>query len=132
MNMKISGINHVGIRVADLERAREFYRQLGFEFVAGPLGPEPVAIMNHPSGVCINFILNANSGKDENVLMDVSVKHPGYTHMALDTDDLKSVEADLKKLGITITEGPIVLPDGGTMLFIRDPDRNVIEFHQDP
>ena len=35
-------------------------------------------------------------------------------------------------LGIEITEGPITLPDGGVMLFIRDQDRNVIEFHQSP
>ena len=35
-------------------------------------------------------------------------------------------------LQIPITEGPITLPDGGIMFFIRDPDRNVIEFHQNP
>ena len=54
---QIVGINHVGIRVADLAQSREFYAQLGFEFLAGPMGPEPVAIMEHPSGVNINFIL---------------------------------------------------------------------------
>ena len=42
---QIVGINHVGIRVADLAQSRHFYAQLGFEFLAGPMGPEPVAIM---------------------------------------------------------------------------------------
>ena len=129
---EIVGINHIGIRVTDLGKARQFYEQLGFVFVAGPLGPEPVAIMTHSSGVTINFILNADSGISENILMDVPERHPGYTHMALDVNDIEAIEVALKKMGIKITEGPITLPDGGVMLFIRDQDRNVIEFHQNP
>ena len=129
---EISGINHVGIRVTDLDKARDFYEQLGFEFLIGPVGPEPVAIMEHPSGVNINLILNADSGISENILMDVPERHPGYTHMALDVTDIEAVEAAINSLGIEITEGPITLPDGGVMLFIRDQDWNVIEFHQSP
>jgi len=52
---EITGINHIGIRVSDLESARSFYERLGFILIAGPLGPEPVAMMTHPSGVTINF-----------------------------------------------------------------------------
>ncbi len=129
---EIAGINHVGIRVSDLGKARSFYEQLGFEFLAGPIGPEPVAIMEHPSGVNINLILNADSGITKNILMDVPERHPGYTHMALDVTDIKTIEASINKLGIEITEGPITLPNGGVMLFIRDQDMNVIEFHQSP
>jgi len=129
---EITGINHVGIRVTDLDKARNFYEQLGFEFLIGPIGPEPVAIMEHPSGVNINFILNADSGITENILMDVPERHPGYTHMALDVTDIEAAEIAIMNLGIEITEGPITLPDGGVMFFIRDQDRNVIEFHQGP
>ena len=127
---EIIGINHIGIRVTNLEAARKFYEQLGFKFLAGPIGPEPVAIMEHPSGVNINLILNADSGITNNVLMDIPEKHPGYTHIALDVNDIKAVEASVIKLGITITEGPITLQNGGIMIFIRDQDKNVIEFHQ--
>jgi lactoylglutathione lyase len=127
---EITGINHVGIRVANLENSRKFYEQLGFKFIAGPMGPEPVAIMEHPSGVNINFILNADSGVTNNVLMDIPERHPGYTHIALDVNNIKMIEASIEKFGIQITEGPITLPDGGIMFFIRDPDKNVIEFHQ--
>lgn len=129
---EIFGINHVGIRVTDLAEARKFYEQLGFEFLVGPIGPEPVAIMEHSSGVNINLILNADSGITDNILMDVPEKHPGYTHIALDVTDVETVEAEVRNLGIEITEGPITLPDGGVMFFIRDQDRNVIEFHQRP
>jgi lactoylglutathione lyase len=129
---EIVGINHVGVRVTDLAMARRFYEQLGFEFLAGPIGPEPVAIMEHPSGVNINFILNADSGITENILMDVPERHPGYTHIALDVTDIETVEASINDMGIEITEGPITLPDGAVMFFIRDQDMNVIEFHQSP
>jgi lactoylglutathione lyase len=36
----------------------------------------------------------------------------------------------INELAIENTEGPVTLPDDGSMLFIRDQDRNVIEFHQ--
>ena len=60
----ITGFAHVGIRVRDLDTSRAFYANLGFEFVAGPVGPEPAAILAHPSGTFINFILNAALGGD--------------------------------------------------------------------
>ena len=127
---EITGINHIGIRVSNLESARAFYEQLGFVFLIGPIGPEPVAVMEHPSGVNINFILNANTASDKNILMDVTEKYPGYTHIALDVDDIESVQASIEKMGIHLTEGPITLPNGDVMFFIRDQDKNVIEFHQ--
>ncbi|MCU7886756.1 MAG: VOC family protein [Candidatus Thiodiazotropha sp. (ex Lucinoma annulata)] len=127
---EVIGINHVGIRVTNLEQARKFYEQLGFIFIAGPLGPEPVAIMEHPSGVNINFILNADNGISDNILMDRPERYPGYTHIALDVTNIKAIEERLNQLNIKITEGPITLPGGGVMLFIRDQDMNVIEFHQ--
>jgi lactoylglutathione lyase len=125
----VTGFAHVGIRVRDLEISRTFYRRLGFRFVAGPVGPEPAAILEHPSGTTINFILNADSRKAENVLMDIPAKHPGYTHMALSVTDVEAVAKALAEEGIAITEGPVEFP-GARAVFIRDPDRNVIEFNQ--
>jgi len=127
---EITRINHIGIRVTDLDSSRDFYAKLGFEFIVGPIGPEPVAIMEHPSGININFILNAAAGNKVNVLMDVQEKHTGYTHMALEITDIESVKKQLSDHGIVITEGPVTLPDGAMFIFVRDPDGNVIELHQ--
>ena len=127
---EIIGINHIGIRVKNLNSARAFYEQLGFIFIVGPIGPEPVAIMEHPSGININFILNADTNTEENILMDITNKYPGYTHMALNVNDIKSAQNSIQQLNIKITEGPITLPNGSVMFFIRDQDNNVIEFHQ--
>lgn len=125
---EITRINHVGLRVKDLNTSKAFYEKLGFIFVAGPIGPEPVAIMEHQSGVNINFILNADAACTENVLMDVPAKHTGYTHVSLEVTNAESALKSVKALGITITEE--IEFEKAKFFFIRDPDRNVIEFHQ--
>ena len=125
---EITRINHVGLRVKNLDVSRLFYEKLGFIFLVGPVGPEPVAIMEHPSGVNINFILNAEISSTENILMDIPKKHTGYTHIALEVTDAESVSKKIEELGIEITEK--VEYEGAQFFFIRDPDGNVIEFHQ--
>lgn len=126
---EIARINHVGLRVRDMDVARKFYGQLGFEFIVGPVGPEPVAIIEHPSGVNINLILNASDDASQvNVLMDVPEKHTGYTHIALEITDAEEVERQIQALGIEITER--VEFGGSRFFFIRDPDGNVMEFHK--
>ena len=126
---EITRINHIGLRVRDLAISRDFYAQLGFKLLAGPVGPEPAAIVEHPSGVNINFILNTSADAPlDNILMKKDMKYPGYTHVALEITDAKSVSDQLENLGITITER--VEFNGAKFFFIRDPDDNVIEFHQ--
>ena len=127
---EITRINHVGLRVRDLATSREFYEKLGFEFIVGPVGPEPVAVMEHPTGININFILNASSDASAlNILSDVPERHTGFTHISLEINDRASVEERLAEEQISITE-TVELPDGTVFFFVRDPDGNVIEFHQ--
>ena len=126
---EITKINHVGLRVRDLSISREFYERLGFKFITGPVGPEPVAIVEHSSGVNFNLILNASKeAPSENILMKDGIKYPGYTHIALEVTDAESVLKQVVNLGINVTEE--VEFKGAKFFFIRDPDNNVIEFHQ--
>lgn len=42
-NMKeITNINHIGMRLREFKTSQEFYEKLGFDFIEGPIGPEPV------------------------------------------------------------------------------------------
>ena len=125
----ITGFAHVGIRVHDLARSRAFYELLGWDFIAGPIGPEPVALMHHPSGIEINLVLNAPDAKVPNPLMDVPHKLPGYTHISVFVDDLDAVAALLEAGGFPITQR-VNFPDGVKAAFVRDPDGNVLEFDQ--
>lgn len=128
---EIIGVDHYGIRVSDLSTARQFYENLGFIFIEGPTGPEPVAIMEHPCGIVVNFILNADRSPQDNILMDIPERHAGYTHLAMRVTDLVEVKSSLEELNVVITEGPVNFgAKYGSSLFIRDQDRNVIEFHQ--
>jgi lactoylglutathione lyase len=128
--MAIRGIAHVGIRVHDLERSMRFYALLGFTKTAGPVGPGPVAILDHPSGIEINLVLNAPLADDTNVLMDVPDKHPGITHIALLCDDIIAAKAKLEAAGIPLSGGPVRFGSSAQAIFVRDPDRNVIVLHQ--
>ena len=86
--------------------------------------------MEHPSGININFILNASEDpSDKNILMDVPEKHTGFTHMALEITDRQEVLAHPEDVDIAITE-TVELPDGTVFFFVRDPDGNVIEFYE--
>ena len=126
----ILGLAHIGIRVHELERSVRFYELLGFAKTAGPIGPEPVAILEHPSGLEVNLVLNAPSADEPNILMDVTDKHPGITHFALLCPDILAAKAQLEAAGIALSGGPIRFGPGAQGIFVRDPDRNVIELHQ--
>ena len=124
--LEIEVVNHIGIRVRDKSRSISFYESLGFALVAdaGFAEGHPV-IMRHPSGVVLNLLGPATSTGDSNVLMDVVEKHPGYTHIALTVSSLATARVFVTALGIEIT-GSFSFGDMSA-IFIRDPDRNVIE-----
>ena len=114
----------------DLARSVRFYELLGFTKTAGPIGPEPVAILDHPSGLELNLILNASQAMEPNVLMDVADKHPGITHFALLCPDILAAKDRLAAAGISLSGGPVRFGPTSQAIFVRDPDRNVIELHQ--
>src|SRR5205814_10002023 len=124
----IERVDHIGIRVRHLDRALAFYRVLGFELAHRAKGDD-VAIVRNTHGVELNLIFNANAGDPEaNILMDIRDKFPGYTHMALRVASIPATLAALKANGIAITQGPVSFGEQGHVsVFVRDPDRNVIE-----
>ena len=130
MNQKIAveRVDHIGIRVRDLDRALDFYRILGFELLRRAEGDD-VAIVRNENGVEHNLIFNANAGEpNTNVLMDAPDKYPGYTHMALRVTSIPATIGALKANNIAITQGPVSFGESGHVsFFVRDPDRNVIE-----
>ena len=122
----IEKVDHIGIRVRDLDRALAFYRVLGFE-LRHKVEFDAVAIIRNDHGVEINLIINAKED-EPNILMDVPVKHAGYTHVALRVSSVGATIDALKANAIKITQGPVSFgEDGGVSVFVRDPDRNVIE-----
>jgi len=128
--LNIRKIDHVGIRINDIRVSIAFYESLGFEKIidAGFKDGHPV-IMRHPCGVTLNLLGPGNQEQDVNILMDVTEKYAGYTHIALRVESLADTHKTLEGLGIKIT-GSFQFGETMSAVFIRDPDRNVIELDE--
>ena len=124
--LNIEAVNHVGIRVSDKDKSIAFYEAMGFQTRSdtGFYEGHPV-IMKHPCGVVINLLGPATTGSDSNILMDVDEKYSGITHVALTVTSLPEAREYVESNGIAVT-GSFSFGNMAA-IFIRDPDRNVIE-----
>jgi lactoylglutathione lyase len=124
--LDIKSINHVGIRVRDKSNSIFFYEKLGFQLIqdVGFDKGHPV-IMKHQCGVVLNLLGPATISDPSNILMDIDEKHSGYTHIALTVSSLDDASVFMNTNGIEIT-GSFSFKNMSA-IFIRDPDRNVIE-----
>lgn len=130
--------HHYGITVADLDRAVEFYRDvLGLDVldrftVSGPEFASGVGV----DGASGNFAhLDAGSARVELVEYDPEgedaaggrVNRPGAKHLGLAVEDVEAFHAALPSDVETIS-APETTESGATILFVRDPEGNLIEF----
>lgn len=123
----IDKIDHIGIRITEKSRALAFYEKLGFS-VEHEVDFDAVVIIKNALGVELNLVVNGVDGTaGRNILMDVPEKHPGITHVAFRVEDIRDAIATLRENGIVITQGPVTFGNGHVSVFVRDPDRNVVE-----
>jgi lactoylglutathione lyase len=124
--LDVESVNHVGIRIGDKQRSITFYQLLGFAFEndAGFEEGHPV-VMRHACGVVLNLLGPSNTPEGHNILMDAEEKYTGITHVALTVASLDGAKQFVEDNDIAIT-GSFSF-GGMSAIFIRDPDRNVIE-----
>ncbi len=124
--LDISNFDHVGIRISDREKSVAFYELLGFKMIAdGGYDAGHPLVMVHPVGININLLGPATAKPGENILMDEKPKYPGITHLALKMKNAEETEAFVEENGIAISGRREFR--GTKTIFIRDPDRNVLE-----
>ena len=122
----IEKVDHVGIRVTHPAVSIAFYERLGFRTLSdtGFYEGHPI-IMQHPSGVVLNLLGPGNMPNDRNILMDVEEKYTGITHVSFKVVSMDATRRFLEENGIPLS-GRFSFK-GMHAVFIRDPDRNVIE-----
>lgn len=125
-------LDHIGIRVTDLATAEAFYAKLGFTRDPEEFAPKARACgLLHPTGLRIHLIYNGELAEEGNVLLDVPIKRPGYTHAAFIVDSMDELLSWLARENLTVSEGPVLMGHGRRKVcFIRDPDLNVLEFNE--
>ena len=124
--LAIEKVDHIGIRVRSKSISIAFYESLGFETLTdtGFEKGHPI-IMQHPSGVVLNLLGPSNAGGGKNILMDTDEKYPGITHVSFRVTSMEQAKAFLAEREIPLS-GEFSFKDMQAV-FIRDPDRNVIE-----
>lgn len=122
--MKTLELNHVAIRVSDVERSCAFYREvLQLEQIPRPAFDFPGAWFRIGAVQELHII---GGEKVERL-----VPQSRGNHFALRVDDLQAWQQYLQPLDV-IFRGPVKRPDGALQLFIADPDGHAIELFTGP
>jgi len=139
-------LTHIGICVADMERALRFYRDLlGFRFehelrVAG----EPSDTLLRLRGVALHAVYLARDGVRIELLRFASPPAPpartrsmnehGLTHLSFRVEDLDATLAALRAAGERVLEETIIRMPAyrSAACFVVDPDGQLIELVQAP
>lgn len=141
--LTVRGIHHIGISVPSLIQAKAFYVDvLGFEIVDEshfPPSHESDAVLALEKADSRVLMLKAG-----NLFLEVfefsspvpaeqdnrPVCDHGYTHFALEVEDIRAAYELLDEAGVRWHHEPIEAGDGYLMTYGRDPFGNVIEIQQ--
>ncbi|WP_049925805.1 VOC family protein [Halopiger goleimassiliensis] len=129
--------HHVGLTVSDLETTLPFYRDvLGLDVVDRfEVGGEAFSDAVGVEDATARFAhLAADGVRIELVEYDpeargspaAGLNQPGASHVGLAVEDLESFYASLPEDVETISE-PRTTESGSTILFLRDPEENLVE-----
>ncbi|MUW15674.1 VOC family protein [Halorubrum sp. CBA1125] len=129
--------HHVGVTVTDLDRAVDFYTEtFGFDVVDEfTVGDEAFAEAVAVDGASASFAhLDAGGAIVELVaydptddpISDPDLNRPGAAHVGHSVDDVEAFYADLADDVETLSP-PRTTESGTTILFLRDPEGNLIE-----
>lgn len=130
-------VHHAGVTVSDLDRAVDFYTAtFDLDVVAEfAVGGDAFADAVDVSDAAAAFAhLDGGTARVELVEYDPAgaptddpaLNRPGATHLGLAVDDVADFHASLDD-GVETLSEPRTTESGTTVLFIRDPDGNLIE-----
>jgi len=129
--------HHIGVTVRDLERAVEFYKSVfdcrvlasfgvsGEPFETGVGIDDASAQFAHLDAGSVRLeLVEYEPAGTENELPKLN--NQGAMHLGFEVDDLDSFYADLPS-NVETLSSPQTTETGTTILFVRDPEGNLIE-----
>ena len=145
--IKVDAIAHIGITVDDLDRSVDFYtRNFGFKYLRSAHFQRPFFENNYSlyqlppeKTECRTAVLVL---PDQDVQLElfrfsghlpaerVPWNRAGITHFALVVEDVDGLAEQMRQNGVEFCNEIGTRPDGGRWVFVRDPDRNLIEVMQ--
>lgn len=129
-SIQIMKVDHFAFQVSDMNRSIEFYSKLlgveisdrtrdkehGEEFCFFPL-----------DGGNLELISKLNAESDDQI--NTSPKERMHSpHLALKKENLGEFAQELRSNDVEIVDGPMLIPNRVTWMYISDPDGNIIEF----
>lgn len=130
----ITGFQHLGVPVTDIQKSKAFYAQLGFhEVMSARLPADDSAIqvvMMELAGFILELYQLTGASLEEIRKRD----HGHIDHFALDVTDINAVFRMIQAAGLTpLEKAPVFLPfwENGIYYFnILGPDGEKVEFSQ--
>jgi len=117
--MQVKGLDHVGLKVKDLDKTLHFYQQLGLVVLRtkGPGADGVRSAVIQAGDQELNVVCRPEyglPGKDNTVGID-------HFCFEIDAASVDEVIADLRQVGIEVASGPSERRDS-TALLLHDPD----------
>jgi lactoylglutathione lyase len=134
VNLRIRGIQHIGIPVTNIINSEKFYTSLGFNNIMKSGFPSEgetgIAIMMQKDGVIIELYEMPGSQLEE-----IRQRKDGHIdHIAFDVGDINIIFAELKEAGFQIEDQEPVHLDfwknGCKYFTMIGPDGERLEFNQ--
>jgi catechol 2,3-dioxygenase-like lactoylglutathione lyase family enzyme len=121
-------INHIHLKAPDPRKTADWYvKAFNFKIQSDEVrvfGDHFIRCLSEDGGMAVN-ISGARTG--ERLGPGDASAHHGLEHFGFDT---KNIEVDIKRLeglGAALLEGPIQIPNGARIAFLRAPDDTRIE-----
>ncbi|HXH83098.1 MAG TPA: VOC family protein [Candidatus Tectomicrobia bacterium] len=116
-------INHIHLKAPDPQRTAQWYVEaFNFKIVSDEVrvfGDRFIRCLSEDGGMAVN-ISGARTG--ETLGPGDASAHHGLEHFGFDSADLEADIARLERLGAQLLEGPIQVPNGPRIAFLRAPD----------
>ena len=144
----VEKVNHVGLTISNLDAAEAFFCELlGFERservlqfgeavdrITGVTGAHiMMSFVRHGEFVIELMEYAEPAGRHTFDMRPCDVGHP---HIALEVPDIHAVYAAIRAAGYTAMSEPQMVPygprRGGFNVYVRGPDRIIVEFQQRP